>query len=400
MAKSTSLRRATPTHIKDLTSDPENRRSHNPRNIGQIVDSLHAVGAGRSIVIDEDDVILAGNGVTEAAAEAGITKLRVIEADGHELIAVRRRGLTPEQKRLLAMADNRAAELATWSIPQLQADLASGLDLAPFFTDEELKTLFQSVAEVKGGRTDPDAVPDERPTGIVAGDLFELGQHRLLCGDCTKAEDVERLMAGSRPAVVITDPPYNVGFDYGESVDDEKTSAAYRDWNRAWFGLARTLSASCVVLTSGITNLPMWIADIERTHRIIAWVKENQCSRNYIGATSGFNIWEPILVFGKAKKCVARDSFSIPIHIQADAAGHPCPKSIKAWSWLVENFSERHDLLYEPFVGSGTTLIACETLRRVCFGLDIEPKFVQLTLDRWEAFTGQQAKKVGEAVHA
>src|SRR4026208_901931 len=88
-----------PTHIKDLTPDPSNRRTHNPRNIGMVVDALHEVGAARSIVIDEDGVILAGNGVTEAAAEAGITKLRVIDAAGDELIAVRRSGLTAEQKR-------------------------------------------------------------------------------------------------------------------------------------------------------------------------------------------------------------------------------------------------------------------------------------------------------------
>ena len=120
---------ATPMrHIKDLVPDATNRRAHNPRNIGMIVEALHQVGAARSIVIDEDNVILAGDGVTEAAAEAGITKLRVIEADGHEIIAVRRRNLTPEQKRQLAMYDNRAAELAMWNIPQIQADLGAGLD--------------------------------------------------------------------------------------------------------------------------------------------------------------------------------------------------------------------------------------------------------------------------------
>src|SRR5687767_5061434 len=103
-------------HVSDLVPDPNNRRKHNPRNIGMVVDALHQVGAARSIVIDEDNVILAGNGVTEAAAEAGITKVRVVEAAGDELIAVRRSGLTPEQKRALAIFDNRTAELAEWDI--------------------------------------------------------------------------------------------------------------------------------------------------------------------------------------------------------------------------------------------------------------------------------------------
>lgn len=102
-------------HIGQLIPDPQNARSHNERNIKQIVDSLQEVGAARSIVLDEDNVILAGNGVTEAAAIAGIENVRVIEADGNEIIAVKRRGLTPEQKRRLALWDNRAAELATWN---------------------------------------------------------------------------------------------------------------------------------------------------------------------------------------------------------------------------------------------------------------------------------------------
>lgn len=128
-------------HVRDLMPDPDNRRAHNPRNVGMIVDSLHRVGAGRSIVIDEDGVVLAGNGVVEAAAEAGIEQVRIIEASGHELIAVRRRGLTPEQKRHLAISDNRAAELATWNLDQLRADAEAGLDLAEFFSPVELADL-------------------------------------------------------------------------------------------------------------------------------------------------------------------------------------------------------------------------------------------------------------------
>ena len=127
----------TPTHIKDLVPDPANRRRHNPRNIGMVAEALHAVGAARSIVIDEGNVILAGNGVTEAAAEAGITKVRVIDADGDELIAVRRSGLSPEQKRALALWDNRTAELATWDVEQLAADLDAGLSLADWFAPDE-----------------------------------------------------------------------------------------------------------------------------------------------------------------------------------------------------------------------------------------------------------------------
>jgi hypothetical protein len=129
------------THIRDLVPDPANRRSHNPRNVGMIVDALHQVGAARSIVIDEDNVVQAGNGVVEAAAEAGITKVRVVDVDGSTLVAVRRSGLTPEQKRALAMFDNRTAELAEWNAAQLQADALAGVDLSPWFSASELTAL-------------------------------------------------------------------------------------------------------------------------------------------------------------------------------------------------------------------------------------------------------------------
>ena len=137
------------THIKDLIPDKTNRRKHNPRNIGMITDSLNAVGAWRSIAIDENDVVHAGNGVIEAAADAGITKLRVIEAEGDEIIAVRRRGLTEEQKRLAAMYDNRTSELAEWDIEQLQADAVNDLDLKPFFFEAEMTDLFAKVQDPK-----------------------------------------------------------------------------------------------------------------------------------------------------------------------------------------------------------------------------------------------------------
>ncbi|ODS55799.1 MAG: hypothetical protein ABS36_09435 [Acidobacteria bacterium SCN 69-37] len=144
----TSEHRTVTAHLRDLTSDPENRREHNARNVGMIADSLQHVGAARSIVIDEDGVVLAGNATVEAAAEAGIEQVRIVEASGHELIAVRRRGLSPEQKRALALADNRAAELATWNLDQLKADAEAGLDLASFFAPAELADLLGSDAPV------------------------------------------------------------------------------------------------------------------------------------------------------------------------------------------------------------------------------------------------------------
>ena len=139
MAKRTTKR----TTLSDLQADPKNRRDHPPENVAMIRRSLSEVGAARSIVIDEHDQVLAGNGVIEAATGSGITKVRVIEADGKTVIAVRRRGLTDEQKRRLAMYDNRTAELSTWNGEQLRADVADGLDLDTFFSDAELAAILR-----------------------------------------------------------------------------------------------------------------------------------------------------------------------------------------------------------------------------------------------------------------
>lgn len=134
--------------LAQLVNDPANRRTHPARNVTMVSASLKAVGAARSIVVDEDDVILAGNGVTQAARDAGITNVRIVESDGTELIAVRRRGLTVDQKRALALYDNRTAELAEWNVDQLSADRDAGLDLRPFWTPDEEAALLPSFGPV------------------------------------------------------------------------------------------------------------------------------------------------------------------------------------------------------------------------------------------------------------
>lgn len=134
------------TTVEQLRPDDANRRRHTPRNLDMIGAALRDVGAARSIVIDETNEVLAGNGVLDAAPGAGISKVRIVDVDGDTIIAVRRSGLTVEQKRALAIYDNRAAELAEWNLEQLGADAANGLDFAPFFTDAELGALLGPVA--------------------------------------------------------------------------------------------------------------------------------------------------------------------------------------------------------------------------------------------------------------
>jgi DNA modification methylase len=390
-------------HLKDLTPDPANRRQHTPRNLGMLVDALQKVGASRSIVVDEDGVILAGNGVVEAASEAGITKLQIVEADGETIVAVRRRGLTPAQKRELALYDNRTAELAEWNLEQLAADLTNGEDLSAFFYDDELKTLLAGPEGVKAGLTDPDAVPQERPTSIVAGDLFELGPHRLLCGDSTSGDAVARLMGGDTAVMCLTDPPYGVDYAERNMARDGNAAVtmAYHEGRNADPLAALRFVPPVVIMSYPIDRHFFALADRLREcdlefRRELVWVK----SRPLIVLGSYYNQQhEPILILAKRghplnaqTKMMLSTVFSTE---KATAhAEHPTAKPIELWTALLENHSTCDDLVYEPFAGSGTTIISCEQLARKCRAIEIEPGYCQVIIDRWEAFTGQKAVKV------
>jgi DNA modification methylase len=399
---------AAPTHIRDLIADPHNRRKHNPRNIGMVVDALQQVGASRSIVIDEDNVVLAGNGVTEAAAEAGITKLQVVDVDGETLVAVRRRGLTPEQKRSLAIYDNRAAELAEWNLEQLQADLGDGLDLAPWFSEEELALLFRKQTGAQG-KTDPDDVPSPRPTDITRGDVFDLGPHRLLCGDCRSADLVAILHGDAKPRLIATDPPYcSGGFqEAGRSAGTWGDIASDTLSTRGYIALiTKVLEASHAQTTYLCTDWRMWIPlyDVVESsglavRSMVVWDK----------GTPGLGaLWrtqhELVMFASREKNARIKGLPAIGNVIQAKRSGnqlHYTEKPVDLFQQILQNdqSSERGKCdVYDPFAGSGTTMIACDQLARRCFAMEVEPKFCQVIIDRYEAFSGTTAVKVGEAV--
>lgn len=207
---------------------------------------------------------------------------------------------------------------------------------------------------------------------------YKDGSVCIYCADCKK---VLPLFHDKSFDFVLADPPYNVGKDYGEYSSDELAKGEYVSWCKSWFIELRRIT-ECLALTIGITNLPMWIADIERTHKIIAWIKENQCCFNYLGVPSGSNVWEPVLIYGRASKCIKRDSFNIPISVQKGVGDHPCPKPLKAWEWLVNNFTEQNDLILDPFLGSGTTAVAAKILGRKCIGIEIEEKYCKIAAVR------------------
>ncbi len=381
------------THLGDLRPDPANRRRHTPRNIGAIVDSLHEVGAARSIVIDEDGVILAGNGVADAAAEAGIERVQVVDADGETIIAVRRTGLTDAQKRRLALFDNRAAELAEWDTDRLLADLNAGLNFDGLWDKSELDALLAGVMQTSGlvPGVDPDTVPPSAPARCQRGEVWELGNHRLMCGDSTCAEDVARLMGGERAALVCSDPPYNIGCEY-DGYEDAKPREEYESIARDWFDSMMLHSVPAIV-TPGRQNIALW-AGFPGCH-VGCWIKSNA----HGGASiSHFAKWEPICFYGKHKR--ERDCDVFEHHVDngflndESASGHACPKPVRLIVDLLENYSAEGDVVCDHFGGSGTLLIAAELAARSARLIEQSPRYCDIALLRWETATGQQARRV------
>jgi DNA modification methylase len=396
-----------------------------------VSDALREVGAARSIVIDEDNVILAGNGVSEAAAEAGITRVQVVDVDGSTLVAVRRRGLTAEQKRALAIYDNRTGELATWDFEQLQADVDAGLSLQPFWTEAEQAALLQKGP--KAGRTDPDDVPAERATDIQRGDLFELGGHRLLCGDCTDPIGVERLMAGARAGLMNTDPPYGVTYANDERpnpgvakprvakprvANDTLSEDALQRFLESAFGVAKLIalgdSAAWYLwhahLTQGYFAAAAAAAAADVIlHRQIIWVKpvlllgrghyhwkHEPC---FMGWVDGHQPPDYGLGQGERTQTTVWEIDQVT-RAERKEFNHSTPKPVGLFSIPIVKHLLSGEACYEPFSGSGPQFIAAEQHRVSCYGLELEPRFCQVIIDRLEAFTGQKAVKVGEAVRA
>jgi site-specific DNA-methyltransferase (adenine-specific) len=440
----------TPRHLKDLVADPRNRRTHNARNLGMIAESLQHVGTGRSIVIDERNEVLAGNGVVSAAGTLGMTKVHVVDVEGDTVVAVRRRGLTAEQKRALAIFDNRTAELAEWNVEQLAADLKAGEDLSAFFLPAELTALFRPTATV-AGRTDPDAIPKERPTAIKPGEVFSLGRHRLICGDCTQVETLSRVMGETRAALVFTSPPY-------AEQRKQQYGGISTDRYVEWFGTVQAAFRPVLKPTGHfVLNIKPHATEVQRqlyVFDLVSWLVrsagwvfvdefcwlrtgipqqvrhrfKNAFEPCYWFAVGDQFVWYPEAVKhasddvpialgpgagdtnaakrqGKGGGAIqgntvapgwAYPSNVLDIKQNAQALGHPAAFPVQLPSFFVACLTTTDDAVIDPFLGSGTTLMACETTGRSGFGVEVLPGYCQIIIDRWEAFTGQRAEKVAE----
>jgi DNA modification methylase len=376
------------TSIKDLKSDHKNARKRTDRSASLIAESLKRYGAARSIVIDEDGRILAGNGTVEGAKKAGITNVRIIEAEGDELIAVRRAGLSEDEKVGLALADNRSSDLSEWDHEMLR-QLSEEHDLAPWFEDDEL---LAEVLDTVEGNTDPDDVP-EPPTDPITkpGDLWILGNHRLLCGDSTDVLAVERLMDGKKADMIFTDPPY--GIAYSSSKFDGNTKGLTNKRNKAEMIIGDESDydpSFLIALFKSAKEIFVWGYQYypEKLGRggIIVWNKKREEEQ---GCPHGdFELcWSKN---ERNKMCWLRwGGFNNKEN--GEERLHTTQKPVALVEWFFDNWGKGLHLVADLFGGSGTTLIACQKTSRHCRMMELDPSYCDVIVKRWEDFTGKKA---------
>jgi DNA modification methylase len=379
--------------------------ARNPRKntaaVATVAASLKEFGWRQPIVVDEEMVILAGHTRLEAARQLGLTSAPVHIA----------RGLTPAQAKAYRLMDNRASENAEWDEALLGIELGDlqgeSFDLAlTGFDDAELNRLLAGLGDEDGAREGEDDVP-ETPENPVSrpGDLWLLGPHRLLCGDATVVTDVERVLDGRKANLCFCDPPYNV--DYTGGAGAEKAGKGRRIRNDALGeGFGQFLYDACVLInasTSGAVYICMSSSELHTLQAafkaagghwstFVIWAKD----RFTLGRSDYQRQYEPIL-YGwpegvKRRWCGDRDQGDVWLIDRPSKNDlHPTMKPVALVERALRNSSRVGDLVLDPFGGSGTTLIAAETTGRTAALLELDPKYADVIVERWQRFTGKPA---------
>ncbi len=382
------------TEVKPYANNPR----QNDDAVEAVAESIRRFGFRQPIVVDADGVIVAGHTRFRAAQRLGLATVPVHVATD----------LTADEIRAYRLADNKTAELASWDTSMLSIELdalrGTGIDWTLLgFDEEELAKLLAPAGTE--GLTDPDAVP-EKPVDPVTkpGDLWLLGKHRLLCGDSTSAADVTRLLDGAVPTLMVTDPPYGVEYDPEWRMDAGLTGNTARmgkvmnddraDWTEAWKLFPGDVA---YVYHAGV-----FASTVQRSleqagfaiRAQIIWAKDRMALSRGDYHWQHEPCWYAVREGGKGHRTDDRTQttlWSIPARDDA-GHGHGTQKPVECMERPVRNHLA--DTVYEPFAGSGTTVIACERTGRACLAMELDPGYCDVVVRRWEEFTGRKAERV------
>jgi DNA modification methylase len=436
------------TTLAALALDPANPNKGTERGRAALAESLKRLGAGRSIVVDKHGVAIAGNKTIEAARAIGLEGTIVVPTRGDQLVVVQRTDLDLEHDpvaRELSIADNRVAELGLeWDAAQLAAIVGEGADLAAYFSDRELTQLLASVEVPGAGLTDPDAIPappDEATT--TPGDLYQLGPHRLLCGDAGSAADVDRLLAGATIDLVFADPPYDPPYNVKVEARSNNAIAAGARGHTARFDAARNPRVKGSPTHAKLRPkdrrlLNDWMSDEEFATRLDAWF--GQLARvlkpgrafylwggfsnlaNYPRALAAARLfYSQVIIWHKAHPVLTRKDFMLDHElafygwregaghrffgppnvpdvwtvkkVPAQAMVHLTEKPVELGQRAFSYSSKPGERVLDLFGGSGSTLIVAQQLKRIAYLMELDPLYCDVIVQRWEAFTGERATR-------
>jgi DNA modification methylase len=401
--------------IDRLVPYARNARTHSDAQIEQVAASIREWGWTSPVLVAEDGGIIAGHCRVLAGRQLGLVEVPVMLATGW----------SEAQKRAYVLADNQLALNAGWNPELLRLELGElqGLefDLALIGFDEaQLAAL-----TANPGLTDPDEVPEPPAVPIAQrGEVWQLGRHRLMCGDATSADDVAKVLAGVQPHLMVTDPPYGVDYDAtwrvraglnptvanGKVTNDDRV-----DWRDAW---ALFPGHVAYVWHSGLHSAEVFDSLAARRLRMraqIVWVKtrpvisrgayhwqHEPCAYAVEDGTTD-DVWRfipehEILSYavgdGRAEWHGGRRQSTVwhIEHIKSET-GHSTQKPVECMKRPIENNSSPGQAVYDPFVGSGTTIIAAEMTARACHAIEINPTYCDVSIERWQNFTGEKARR-------
>lgn len=377
-----------------ILPSPRNARTHSEAQVAEIAGSIRAFGFANPILVGEAGEVIAGHGRLAAARLLGLAEVPVILV----------KGLSEMQQRQLMLADNRIALNAGWDLEMLQLELKDlstlGADLKVLgFSKGELA---KALTPANRGLTDEDAIPAVGQIPICQpGDVWLLGPHRIGCGDSTDRATVERVLAGTPPQLMVTDPPYGVNYDpewrHRAGVNNSSRTGKVEndgraDWEAAW----ALFPGNIAYVWHGALHAATVAASLERqgfaVRAQIIWAKE----RLVIGRGDYHWQHEPCWYAVRSKGNWTGDRkqttlWTIASKDQDTETVHGTQKPVECMRRPILNNSSPGDLVYEPFLGSGTTLIAAESCGRVCRAVELSPLYVDVAIRRWQAFTGAKA---------